>query len=80
MTGYPFVDANMRELKATGYMSNRGRQNVASFLALDMNMDWRYGGYWFEEKLLDYDIYSNYVSWIMAAGMTGGRGNKFNVV
>lgn len=80
MTGYPFVDANMRELKATGYMSNRGRQNVASFLALDMNMDWRYGGYWFEEKLLDYDIYSNYVSWIMAAGMTGGRVNKFNVV
>ncbi|GMI48287.1 hypothetical protein TrCOL_g6689 [Triparma columacea] len=79
-TGYPFVDANMRELKATGYMSNRGRQNVASFLALDMNQDWRYGGYWFEEKLLDYDIYSNYVSWIMAAGMTGGRVNKFNVV
>jgi deoxyribodipyrimidine photo-lyase len=70
----------MRELKATGYMSNRGRQNVASFLALDMNQDWRYGGYWFEEKLLDYDIYSNYVSWIMAAGMTGGRVNKFNVV
>jgi deoxyribodipyrimidine photo-lyase len=48
-TGFPFVDANMRELKATGYMSNRGRQNVASFLALDMNQDWRYGGYWFEE-------------------------------
>ena len=79
-TGYPFVDANMRELSATGYMSNRGRQNVASFLCLDCNVDWRFGAYYFEKLLLDYDIYSNYVSWIMAAGLTGGRINKFNVV
>ncbi|GMI05279.1 hypothetical protein TrLO_g4091 [Triparma laevis f. longispina] len=79
-TGYPFVDANMRELKATGFMSNRGRQNVASFLALDLNQDWRFGAEHFEEYLLDYDIYSNYVSWCMAAGMTGGRVNKFNVI
>lgn len=42
-TGYPLVDANMRELKATGFMSNRGRQNVASFLAIDLNHDWRFG-------------------------------------
>lgn len=42
-TGYPLVDANMRELQATGWMSNRGRQNVCSFLAIDMNHDWRYG-------------------------------------
>lgn len=60
-TGYPLVDANMRELKATGFMSNRGRQNVASFLALDCNNDWRAGGDWFETHLLDYDVYSNWV-------------------
>lgn len=60
-TGYPLVDANMRELKATGFMSNRGRQNVASFLALDLQFDWRYGGDWFESTLIDYDVYSNWV-------------------
>lgn len=42
-TGVPLVDANMRELAATGFMSNRGRQNVASYLALDLGMDWRQG-------------------------------------
>jgi len=47
-TGYPLVDANMRELAATGFMSNRGRQNVASFFAIDMNQDWRYGADYFE--------------------------------
>ena len=79
-TGFPLVDANMRELAATGYMSNRGRQNVASFLALDMECDWRPAAEWFEEILIDHDVYSNYVSWAMAAGVSGGRVNKFNVV
>lgn len=79
-TGYPLVDANMRELKATGFMSNRGRQNVASFLALDCANDWRAGGDWFESELLDYDVYSNWVNWCAAAGMTGGRVNRFNIV
>jgi len=79
-TGYPLVDANMRELALTGYMSNRGRQNVASFLALDTNTDWRYGAEHFEEQLLDYDIYSNWVNWLGAAGMMGGRLNRFNIV
>jgi deoxyribodipyrimidine photo-lyase len=60
-TGFPLVDANMREMKATGFMSNRGRQNVASFLALDLQYDWRYGGDWFESNLIDYDVYSNWV-------------------
>ena len=60
-TGYPLVDANMREMKATGFMSNRGRQNVASFLALDLQFDWRYGADWFESNLIDYDVYSNWV-------------------
>ena len=59
-TGYPLVDANMRELAATGFMSNRGRQNVASFLAIDLSMDWRYGADHFESLLLDYDICSNW--------------------
>ena len=62
-TGYPLVDANMRELAATGFMSNRGRQNVCSFLTIDMNMDWRYGGDHFEETLLDHDVHSNWVMW-----------------
>jgi deoxyribodipyrimidine photo-lyase len=60
-TGYPLVDANMREMKATGFMSNRGRQNVASFLAFELQYDWRYGGDWFESNLIDYDVYSNWV-------------------
>jgi deoxyribodipyrimidine photo-lyase len=60
-TGYPLVDANMREMLATGFMSNRGRQNVASFLALDLQYDWRYGADWFESNLIDYDVYSNWV-------------------
>lgn len=51
-TGYPLVDANMREMKASGFMSNRGRQNVASFLAVDLNHDWRCGGDYFESVLV----------------------------
>ena len=80
MTGYPLVDANMRELSATGFMSNRGRQNVASFLTLEMKTDWRYGADYFEEVLLDYDVHSNWGNWCAAAGMTGGRINRFNIV
>jgi deoxyribodipyrimidine photo-lyase len=60
-TGYPLVDANMREMLATGFMSNRGRQNVASFLAIDLGQDWRMGADWFETHLVDYDVYSNWV-------------------
>jgi len=79
-TGYPLVDANMRELAATGFMSNRGRQNVASFLTLELNEDWRYGAEYFESVLLDHDVHSNYGNWCAAAGMTGGRVNRFNIV
>jgi deoxyribodipyrimidine photo-lyase len=61
-------------------MSNRGRQNVCSFLAIDMNMDWRYGAAHFEEHLLDYDVHSNWGNWCSGAGMTGGRLNRFNIV
>ena len=79
MTGYPLVDANMRELKNTGWMSNRGRQNVASFLVLDLQVDWRIGADHFESYLIDHDVYSNYGNWNAAAGLTGGRVNKFNI-
>ena len=63
-----------------GFMSNRGRQNVASFLALDLSQDWRQGADWFESVLADYDVHSNWGNWVSAAGQTGGRLNKFNVV
>jgi len=77
-TGDQLVDANMRELLATGFMSNRGRQNVASYLIFDLDVDWRYGAAHFEEMLLDYDPCSNWGNWVAAAGLTGQRVNKFN--
>lgn len=80
MTGYPLVDATMRELAATGFSSNRGRQNACSFFAIDMNMDWRFGADYFEEMLLDYDVHSNWLNWANGAGVTGGRLNRFNIV
>jgi len=79
-TGYPLVDANMRELQATGFMSNRGRQNVASFLALDLDVDWRRGADLFESFLIDYDVTANWGNWLMAAGLGTGRVNRFNVI
>jgi hypothetical protein len=141
-TGVPLVDANMRELAATGFMSNRGRQNVASYLALDLGIDWRQGempavrrlrgacasakdftrptgtaaalgtdfvgclgsqpvrSAWqqsptlapssaslrpagadhFESLLVDYEPTANWGNWVSAAGLTGGRLNRFNIV
>lgn len=68
-TGEAFVDANMRELAATGYMSNRGRQNVASYLVHDLGVDWRLGAAHFEHHLLDYDAASNAGNWLYIAGL-----------
>ncbi len=68
-TGVPMVDANMRELKASGYMSNRGRQLVASFLVNDLEMDWRWGASYFESQLIDYDVCSNWGNWMYVAGV-----------
>ena len=80
-TGVPFIDANMKELAETGYMSNRGRQNVASYFARDMAQDWRWGAAWFEERLLDYDVASNWCNWATVAGVgTDKRDNGFNVL
>jgi len=64
-----FVNANMRELARTGFMSNRGRQNVASYLVHDLGIDWRLGASWFEHMLLDYDPASNAGNWIYVAGV-----------
>jgi len=81
-TGVPFVDANMRELKETGWMSNRGRQNVASYLIKDMGLDWRLGAEWFESYLLDHDVCSNYGNWNYAAGIGNDprENRKFNMI
>ena len=59
----------MRELNATGYMSNRGRQNVASFLVKDMQLKWLWGAEYFESMLIDYDPCSNYGNWNYIAGV-----------
>jgi deoxyribodipyrimidine photo-lyase len=68
-TGMPLVDATMRELAATGYISNRGRQVVASYLVNDLQQDWRQGAAWFEEHLIDYDPASNWGNWAYLAGV-----------
>lgn len=67
-TGYPLVDAGMRELNATGYMHNRVRMVVASFLSKHLLLDWRLGEAYFAEKLLDFDLASNSGGWQWAAG------------
>lgn len=67
-TGYPFVDAGMRELNATGHMHNRVRMIVASFLCKHLLIDWRWGETYFAQKLLDYEQSSNVGNWQWAAG------------
>ena len=67
-TGYLLVDAGMRELNATGYMHNRVRMLVASFLCKHLLIDWRWGETFFAEKLLDYEMSSNVGNWQWAAG------------
>ena len=67
-TGYALVDAGMRELNATGYMHNRVRMLVASFLCKHLLIDWRWGEAYFAEKLLDYDMSANVGNWQWAAG------------
>ena len=79
-TTEPFVNANMLELKYTGWMSNRGRQNVASYFAKELELDWRIGAAYFESMLIDYDVHSNYGNWMYVAGVGNDpRDRKFNV-
>jgi deoxyribodipyrimidine photo-lyase len=81
-TGIPFIDANMKELNATGFMSNRGRQNVASFLVNDLKLNWLMGAEYFESLLIDYDPCSNYGNWNYIAGVgTDPREDRyFNII
>ena len=70
----------MIELAATGFMSNRGRQNVASFWAKEWQQDWRMGAAYFESMLIDYDVHSNYGNWMYTAGVGNDpRDRKFNI-
>lgn len=76
-TGEPLVDAGMRELAATGWLSNRMRQIVASFLVHDLACDWRAGAAWFERQLIDHDVHSNHGNWLYIAGRgTDPRGGR----
>ena len=74
-----FVNANMIELRETGFMSNRGRQNVASYFSKELLLDWRIGAAYFESMLIDYDVHSNYGNWMYVAGVGNDpRDRKFN--
>ncbi|MEZ5174229.1 MAG: DASH family cryptochrome [Bacteroidia bacterium] len=68
-TGEPFIDAAMTELNRTGFLSNRARQNVASFLVHDLNQNWIEGARYFEHLLVDFDVSSNYGNWAYIAGV-----------
>ncbi len=77
-TGFPLVDAAMQELSATGFLSNRGRQNVASFLTKNLGINWQMGAEWFESCLIDYDVCSNWGNWNYTAGVgNDARGFRF---
>ena len=79
-TKEPFVNANMKEIEKTGFMSNRGRQNVNSFLAKEQRFDWRYGAAYFESMLVDYDVHSNWGNWMYNSGVGNDpRDRKFNI-
>lgn len=79
-TSEPFVNANMLELAQTGFMSNRGRQNVASFWAKEWQQDWRIAAAYFESLLIDYDVHSNFGNWIYNSGVGNDpRDRKFNI-
>ncbi|MDH4467324.1 MAG: FAD-binding domain-containing protein [Bacteriovoracaceae bacterium] len=76
-----FINANMNELNRTGWMSNRGRQNVASYLIHDLGVDWTWGAAYFEEKLFDYDPDLNWGNWLYLSGRgSDPRARKFNTM
>ncbi len=82
-TGTGLIDASMRELFLTGYTSNRARQNVASFLAKHLGIDWRIGAEWYESMLVDYDLSNNWGNWQYTAGVGNdprGEARVFNPV
>jgi deoxyribodipyrimidine photo-lyase len=79
-TGEDFADANLRELRDTGWMSNRGRQNVASFFSKWLHLDWTLGAQWFEAQLVDEDPENNWGNWQYIAGAgTDPRDRRFDL-
>ncbi|NVK39895.1 MAG: DASH family cryptochrome [Oceanospirillaceae bacterium] len=80
-TGVPMVDAGLRELTATGYCSNRLRQNLASYLIHQLGLDWRLGARFFERHLIDFDVASNQGNWayIAGAGQDPRQGRRFDL-
>lgn len=80
-TGVDFIDAAMTELNLTGFISNRARQNAASYLCSSLDTDWRYGAAYFEQQLIDYDVCSNWGNWAYLAGAGNDpRGRRsFNI-
>ncbi|OHU88140.1 MULTISPECIES: DASH family cryptochrome [Pseudoalteromonas] len=80
-TSFPLVNACMRQLNETGYMSNRGRQIVASCLVNELSVDWRYGAAYFQQQLIDYDVASNWGNWqyIAGVGVDPRGGRHFNI-
>lgn len=80
-TPFPLVNACMRQLKQTGYLSNRGRQIAASCFVNELGLDWRYGAAWFEHQLIDYDVASNWGNWqyIAGVGVDPRGGRHFNL-
>lgn len=77
-TGYPLIDAALRELDATGYTSNRTRQNLASFFTKNLGLDWRLGAATFESALVDYEPAANWGNWMYQAGV-GHDGREFRL-
>ncbi|MDG2046226.1 MAG: DASH family cryptochrome [Halioglobus sp.] len=76
-TPYPIVNACMHQLNRTGYLSNRGRQLVASCFVHELNLDWRFGASYFEQQLIDYDVASNWGNWQYLAGVgSDPRGHR----
>ena len=79
-TDQSFVNANMKELALTGWMSNRGRQNVGSYWSKHLEQDWRIGAAYFESMLIDYDVHSNWGNWMYVSGVGNDpRDRKFNI-
>ncbi|GAA0790382.1 DASH family cryptochrome [Marinobacterium sediminicola] len=80
-TPWPLINACMHQLRQTGWMSNRGRQIVASCLVNELQLDWRYGAAWFEQELIDYDVASNWGNWQYLAGVGADPKGKrhFNI-
>ncbi len=79
LTGYPIVDAGMRELAATGFMHNRVRMVVASFLVKDLHVHWKYGARWFMKQLRDGDLASNSLNWQWVAGCGADASPYFRI-